>query len=72
MALSRKHYEAVAGILADNWEDVPPGAEDDEAIAWDVGNNAAVEEIARRLAEYFATENPNFNRERFLKAAGAI
>jgi len=31
-------------------------------------NNA--EKLAVKLAEYFATENPNFDRQRFLTACG--
>lgn len=28
------------------------------------------EEIAKQLADYFATQNPRFDRERFMKACG--
>ena len=69
MTLSRKHYEAVAEILASN---VQPktgySAGFDEG--WTTGMEEMRQEVANDLAEYFTSENHNFNRERFLKAAG--
>ena len=67
--LRRKHYEVIAEILASN---VQPktgyAAGFDEG--WATGMEEMRQEVANDLAEYFAIENHNFNRERFLKAAG--
>lgn len=72
MALSRKHFEAIAGIL--RALDRDPG--EPLALGGDAeyygGLNEMRRDVARDLAGYFATENPYFDRERFLKAAGAI
>ena len=69
MTLSRKHYEVIAEILASN---VQPktgyAAGFDEG--WATGMEEMRQEVANDLAEYFASENPYFDRERFLKAAG--
>ena len=51
--MSRKHYEAIAAILAVN-----------------VRGMVTAEETAQNMADYFAAENPRFDRERFLEAAG--
>lgn len=56
MALSRKHFVAVAAILSERISE--PGC------------NHAVESVALDLAAFFAAENPNFDRGRFLAAAG--
>lgn len=59
MALSRKHFEAIAGILREQHTGNPNTH--DYLVMYDT---------AMDLANYFATENPHFDRERFLKAAG--
>ena len=73
MALSRKHYEAIAAILASNNFGTDP---ENMALGFDNGHATGraemLESIANDLADYFAAESPNFDRERFLKAAGAI
>ena len=70
MAMSRKHFEAIAATLRD--ARITPT--DSEISPFDEGFNegslAASSKIARGLADYFATENPNFDRQRFLKACG--
>ena len=69
MALSRKHFEAVARILESNnapVEDSTPGFIE----GWEAGREAMRRDVANDLADYFATENPNFDRQRFLKACG--
>ena len=60
MALSRKHYTAVAKILADekqNWSEQPEAR---MALAY----------VTSALASYFASENQTFDRARFIEAAG--
>lgn len=52
--MPRQHFEAIADVL----RDAPP--EDREAA----------DRIARELARTFKRFNPNFDRARFLSAAG--
>jgi hypothetical protein len=58
--LSRKYYVAIAAVLKDRKEStrLPLYKE-------------AIRDVAHDLAGQFAFDNPNFDRERFLKAAGA-
>ncbi len=64
MALSRKHFEAVAAVL-DGQRRVGPNLDE-----WDAGWEQSRSDLAAELAAYFATENPNFDRVRFLTASG--
>lgn len=52
--MTKKHFEAIAAIFADH-----------PAIA-----SAEVRSLGWQMADYFATQNPNFDRARFLAAAG--
>lgn len=61
--MTRKHFIAIANIVRDLIIDAP-------AAGFDEGHTAGVEELARNMADYFVTENPNFDRARFLKACG--
>lgn len=53
--MTRKHFIAIARILADG-----EGRTD----------YATRREVALGLADYFAGENPHFDRDRFLSACG--
>jgi len=60
VAMSRKHYEAVALCIKQeraNWTETP---EVQSALSYLVSN----------LSSYFASDNQTFDRERFAKAAG--
>tara|TARA_Y100000310_G_scaffold190762_1_gene190750 strand:+ start:179 stop:397 length:219 start_codon:yes stop_codon:yes gene_type:complete len=66
MAMSRKHYVAVADALKA------------ERTAWRDGNNGAIRTnaaelavgmVATRLAQIFEADNPNFDTGRFIEAA---
>lgn len=57
MSTSKKDYEEIAGIL-ETYSGLTPEEGDIKAIA-------------RDLADYFEADNPLFDRERFLMAAGA-
>lgn len=60
MALPAKYYSTVAQILSDNatlW--VATGKPD---------GVTAIAEVTEDLADFFERDNPNFDRERFLKA----
>lgn len=59
--MSKKHYVAVAQILS-----ATPITDDAHASAIVKDRD----EIARRLADVFADDNPRFDRARFLVAAG--
>ena len=63
MALTRKHFTAVAKIL-DGEKNTAPAA------GFDEGYETARSEIAEQLADYFARENANFDRQKFLNASG--
>ena len=59
--MSRKHYQAIADVLAEVVDEDPADRESVNVANW----------IAQRLADVFAADNPQFDRERFLKAGGA-
>lgn len=59
--LTRKTFETVAGAIAETRDALPfPESID------------ALDAVAGRLADAFALENPRFDRDRFLRAAGAV
>jgi len=53
--ITRKDYQAIAKMLA------VVGAESQE-------NRTATDQVAEKLADYFAVTNPRFDRERFTSA----
>ncbi len=60
MAISRKHFNALAGIVNDHrkrWS-----GHDDEC--------QHVQHLAYRLADYLWLENPGFDSDRFIEACG--
>lgn len=65
MALSKKHFEAIVAQFA--------AAQRRSLELRGEGHTyslIALEELASCLAAVFASENPNFNRARFLRACG--
>ena len=56
--MTKKHYIAIAEIIATN------------PFSHLVSGHNANLDNALRLADYFATDNPKFNRTRFLQACG--
>ena len=58
--LTRKHFKAVAEIIRTSR---------DVIITYST-NKPAECDVADNLADYFATQNPRFDRERFLAACG--
>lgn len=56
--MTRKHFEAIAAII--------------DGISIGQGGHDVVTlfEVTERLADYFASQNERFDRERFLKACG--
>jgi hypothetical protein len=69
MALSKKDYEAVAGIVK-RAREVAANKAIHEPNAWVGGANIMSKAIALGVADYFAADNPRFDRVRFLKACG--
>jgi hypothetical protein len=68
MAMSRKHYNAVASVLSGQLTGPAP-----LTASWDVERQTerrVIENVARGLSNLFADDNPNFDRERFLAACG--
>lgn len=57
--MSRKHYEAIAEVLAA-----------ERAISGTALGRIAVVNITHSLADVFKRDNPSFDRERFYKAVG--
>lgn len=75
MALSRKNYEAVAKVVSKISRDFSlvagEGDSTDENLkGYDRGAVDALTDVRVALADYFASDNPRFDRERFLKACG--
>lgn len=59
--MTKKNFEAVARIIKQN-------TVEDAAAGFDEGYDAGVQIVASDLADYFASDNPNFDRSRFLEA----
>ena len=57
--MTRRHYKAIAAILNNALDNI----EETSAVP-------EVTELAHALADYFKTENANFDRTRFLEACG--
>ncbi len=55
--MTKKHYQAIAVILLHHKKCIDSGFEPKQTIAHD-------------LADYFTTDNPRFDRSRFLEACG--
>lgn len=61
MAMSRKHYEAVARVLREERENWTEDGQVQLALSY----------VASQLAGVFAADNQAFDRDRFLEAARA-
>ena len=60
MAMTKKDYELIAGVMARLSADFTNGGEDTVSLSL----------VARELADSLADTNPRFNREMFIKACG--
>jgi len=63
---TRQHYEAIAGIFA---KTIDPGDRTDK-ISPNEYTYAVLESMGDDLADYFAKDNPRFDRKKFLEACG--
>lgn len=80
--MTRKHFEAIAAIVKRQYVDArsmsltilrsTPSDEDGEcpAAKYDIGRMNAAKQLAYDLSDYFAAEDPRFDRARFLAACG--
>jgi len=64
--MTKKHFTALANMLRDRM------GHNYSTIEFDNGYNTAIAHIASDMADYFAEENPNFDRDRFLTACGVV
>lgn len=62
--MTKKHYEAIGAILA-SYKNTP-------LYETDYSDYRTSEHLASDLADYFATDNKNFDRQRFLEACGIV
>ncbi|KKM28202.1 hypothetical protein LCGC14_1567010 [marine sediment metagenome] len=60
--VTKKDFKAVAEIIKDNQPHNP------DQNGYCKGKQAALGYVARELADYFATQNPNFDWKRFIGA----
>jgi hypothetical protein len=60
--MGKKHYEEIAEIIRSEWSS---GCLDPMAYE-------AIDNISKNLADFFAKNNPKFNRAKFLKLAGVV
>lgn len=59
-----RHYAAIAAVLADARDPADNGG-----LTLPDRELAAIDRLETRLADLFASDNGNFDRDRFLKAA---
>lgn len=59
--MNKRHYEQIATVLADS-----------QNVAMDPGEVSMIRVVALGLAQQFAGDNPNFDRDQFLKACGIV
>ena len=62
--MTRKHFKAIAAILAGKT------VHDSIRTDYDVGYACASQDIAKELSDLFEADNPRFDRTRFLAACG--
>ena len=65
---TRKQYKAIADILINELDKGSVNNEYDKGYS--VGCNDTVYDIAGKLADYFAKDNPQFDRDKFLIDCG--
>ena len=69
---SRKHYEAVAAMLAERYSDVTEqGQKCRLTIEQEAAANEQLDKLIVDLARYFKADNPRFDHLRFIEACTA-
>ena len=59
---TKKHYEAIAGILAENLQT--------EYYGYTGYASGLADSLCNEFADYFGQDNPLFDKDRFLKVCG--
>ena len=62
--MTKKHFQAIAEILKEEFEQYGPNTTA-RTISKEISND-----LAKKMADYFKSENANFDRSRFLSACG--
>ncbi len=70
MPCSKKDYVAIAAIFHSEQERVMPQDKTETGLAVHRALEAKRYLLTARIADYFAANNPRFDRSRFLKACG--
>ena len=65
--LTKKDFKAVAEIIEDNTTEI-----DGDCLKYNHYQVVSRNSLVMELADYFATQNPRFDRERFMKACGLV
>lgn len=60
MAMSRKHYESLATVIRRVYKKFPEPN--------DVETRVAIRTIVLAMCDLFKSDNPNFDREKFIRA----
>lgn len=69
--MTKKTFEMIArAIKAERYADVLIETASPSIANYRRGGNHALDDLARRLADEFAHENPRFDRAKFLDACG--
>ena len=67
--MTKKDYIKFAKMIAEQRNDAWRNLQDDSPT-YTAGRLQATKEIAHNMAAIFAEDNPNFDRDRFLKTCG--
>ena len=62
MPLSRKYYEKIAGALCESYTDMTGRSEDCRVV---------LDDLTDELMKQFKADNPQFSKEKFLKAVNS-
>lgn len=71
--MTKKHFEGIARVLRDDRAFTEAGNSSNDYTlmsTWQKGAYDQFNTLVLNLTDYLATQNPNFDRARFLKAAG--
>ena len=70
--MSKKDYEAVADFIYKLWGNIPLPEEYETENQFEIGYEAAIDDMSHGLAIIFARENERFDTQRFLRACGVL
>ena len=64
--MTKKHFEAIASVI----KNVREGVAESTLSMTDITANDALNYVSIRLADVCESDNPNFDRDKFLRACG--